>query len=528
MGSRPDPGESFWYQSPGRALILAHSWFFEPTTQLDALVEASRLHRVVVLTGKAGAGKSSQATALARPEITGGRVPDGFVHGIAILTSDTNRASLADDLERQLRNSVRGFAEAVAEFGRSVPLPEREKLDALTRKVLKPLAYLIEEPEVRIVLDGFDRLQDLSRDAVREAVAASPENLRILITTRSDTSGLPSGDTLELGTPPRDALDRYLASRQVPAAAHPAILDRAAGHWLFARLLADLVLNEPGIASIQLPGTVNETYARLLDHARAQGASDQAFPQVLGLLALAGEGPVLPFSLLAQACQILGGPEGSHGVGEVLGRLGGHVTRQDAGTPEEHAGLFHGSLAEYLLDPSASGAGVPLDLRAMHEAMVQAIEVLAAPAKHASNGPVQRYAMLREADHLWALGDAERTLASLRSRELHDPRENLRRLLQWLSRFRDRFDEHHPDILDLRGLIAAWTGRSGDAQEAVRLCGELLRDREEVQGRDHPDLLTTRSQSRILHRRDGRCPGSDSAVYRAIAGPAASVGSRSR
>ena len=133
MVSCRDPAELLWQDSPGRNEILAHSWFFEPTTQLDALVEASRLHRVVVLTGEAGSGKSCLAAALARPEIAGGRVPDGFVHAIAILTRDTNPASLGSDLERQLRGSVPGFAEGVAEFGRSVTLPEREKLEALAQ-----------------------------------------------------------------------------------------------------------------------------------------------------------------------------------------------------------------------------------------------------------------------------------------------------------------------------------------------------------------------------------------------------------
>ncbi len=124
MDSRPDTGECFWYDSPGQEEILAHSCFFQPSRQLDALVEASRLHQIVVLTGKAGAGKSSLATALAWPEIAGGRVPDGFVHAIAILTSDTDLASLGDDLARQLPRSVPGFAEAIAEFGRSVNLPD--------------------------------------------------------------------------------------------------------------------------------------------------------------------------------------------------------------------------------------------------------------------------------------------------------------------------------------------------------------------------------------------------------------------
>ena len=140
---------------------------------MDELVEAARSHPVVVLTGEAGAGKSSLAVALARPEITGGRVPDGFVHAIAVLGLTTNQRSLADDLERQLRRSLPEFADAVAEFERSVPRPQREMLDFLPRKVLRPLAYLAGQPEVRIVLDGFDQLPDGTREAVGEALAGA-------------------------------------------------------------------------------------------------------------------------------------------------------------------------------------------------------------------------------------------------------------------------------------------------------------------------------------------------------------------
>jgi hypothetical protein len=101
---------------------------------------------VVVLTGAAGAGKSSLAAALARPEIAGGHVPDGFVHAIAVLGLTTNQRSLADDLERQLRRSVPGFAGAMEEFEKSVTLPKREMLDFLPRMVLQPLAYLAGGP----------------------------------------------------------------------------------------------------------------------------------------------------------------------------------------------------------------------------------------------------------------------------------------------------------------------------------------------------------------------------------------------
>jgi hypothetical protein len=210
------PVELFWQASSGAAEILAQTSFFQPTTQLDALVGASRSHRVVVLRGEAGAGKSNLAAALARPEIAGGRVPDGFLHAIAIPTKDTDLSSLGDELECQLRNSVPGFAEAVAEFGWRIPLPKREKLDALSRKVLHALTYLSEKPEFRIVLDGFDRLSDFMRDAVHEAIAVWTENLRVVITARPETSGCPSGHTLDHGTTSRDALDGYLTSRQTP------------------------------------------------------------------------------------------------------------------------------------------------------------------------------------------------------------------------------------------------------------------------------------------------------------------------
>ena len=255
-------------------------------------------------------------------------------------------------------------------------------------------------------------------------------------------------------------------------------------------------MNDPAIDLARLPGSVNETFAMLLDQAREQRASNQTFRHVLGLLAVAGEGPVLPISLLTQACECLGGPEGELSVREVLDRLGGLVARRDAGTTEEHVGLFHATLAEYLLDPSARGAGFPLDASAMHEAMVQAIDTLAPVAKPSRNDPVHRYAMLREADHLWAIGNVERTLASLRGRELPEARENLRRGLQWLRRFRERFGEDDALVLDLRGSVASSTSRSGDTKEALRLCAELLPEADRVLGATTPSHSPRAAASR--------------------------------
>ena len=146
---------------------MQHTWYFQPTPQLDELVEAARSHPLVVLTGAAGAGKSSLAAALARPEIAAGRVPDGFVHAVVVLGLTINQRSLADDLERQLRLVCAGVRRGRRRVRAERPPPGgREKLDFLPRKVLRPLAYLDGQTEVRIVLDGFDQLPDVTREAV--------------------------------------------------------------------------------------------------------------------------------------------------------------------------------------------------------------------------------------------------------------------------------------------------------------------------------------------------------------------------
>ena len=268
--------------------------------------------------------------------------------------------------------------------------------------MLRPLAYLVGWPEVRIVLDGFDQLSDVTREAVGGALASRPGHLRLIITARPHTPGCPPGYALDHGTTARDDLDRYLASRRVPDAARPAILDRASGHWLVTSLLAQAVLNDPAIDLAQLPGTVNEAYAKLLDQAGAADAWNQKFRPVLGPLAVAGPGPVLPLSLLAHASKALGGPKDVEDVRAVLARLRGLVVRRDAGETSEHVGLFHTTLAEYLLGPSAAEAGYAIDAGAVHQAMVQAIEALAPMAEHDRDDPLHRYAFLREADHLWA------------------------------------------------------------------------------------------------------------------------------
>lgn len=486
-----DPGDVFWKDSPGRAQILKQTEYFQPTPQLAQLAEASRSHPVVVLMGETGTGKSTLAAALARPEITEDLVPDGFAQAVTILGLTTNPRSLADDLEQQLRRSIPEFDGALAEFERSVPLPMRETFDFLHKKVLGPLEHLADQPVVRIVLDGFDQLPDGTRSLVNEALGARPRHLRLIITTRPGSPGCPQGHIVHLDQTRRQDLDAYLASRRVPQASRAAILDKTRDHWLVARLLADAVLANPGIDLARLPNTVNQAYAILLDQAGAADAWIDKFRPVFGALAVAGSGPVLPIPLLGHASKALGGPKDEEAFRDVLAKLRGLVVRRDTGTTGEHVGLFHPTLADYLLGPAYS-ADYALDTQAAHRAMVKAIEALAPSSEHKHDDPLHRYAFLREADHLWAIGDLDGTLERLAHRASNDPRENLERWRQWHTTIQDQFGKDDEHTLLSAGSIAFWTGEAGDARRALQLCQELLQDRRRVQRPDHPNTLVTR------------------------------------
>ena len=553
-----DPGDVFWKDSPSRAEILRQTEYFQPTPQLDALVEAARSHPVVVLAGEAGAGKSMLMSALARPEVAGGYVPAAFVQAIAILGQSTTQRSLAAELERQLRRSLPGFVDAVAEFDRTVPLTERERLDLLTGKVLGPLAHVSGRPEVRIVLDGFDQLPDATRETIGELLTGRPGHVGLIISARPGTLGCPAGYTIDHGPTLDAAIRDYLAMRRVPEAARAAILDRAGGYWLVARLLADAVLADPAIDLTRLPATVEEAYAKLLDQAGAADAWNAEFRPVLGPMAAAGPGPVLPLPLLVHACRGLGGPTTPEDVRAVLSRLQGLVMHRDSDTPGEQVGLFHATLVDFLMGSSAASMGFPIDARAMHQAMVGAIDALAPTpelrrnvsdllrkdqatwtfAVHADantqtpildsggqapmhprhpddptwvtdlrrtgilapldrydpDDPLQRYAFLREADHNAEIGEPKLSLASLLDRKSPIPKENLERWRAWFSKYRGLLAGEDELALKVTGCIVNRTLEAGDLIGALRLGRELLSDCERILGHDHSETLDSRMQ----------------------------------
>ncbi len=465
--------------------------WFQPTAQLDELVDASRSAPCLALVGVAGAGKSTLAAALARSELADDLVPARFVHGLVFAASVTSAADLAGELHRQLVVTVPGFAAAAEAFQRRTPQQAWRQLDAFGREVVGPLGLLKTERPVRIVVDGIDQLPAEATPGVLtalEALAGDPERkVRVVVTARPDTP-LPEGHRRQdVDRVAEVSVERYLGRRQVPGSRRAAIVERAAGNWLVARLLADLVGD---VEAAELPATLHQAYRGELARAGADhdGDWERALGPVLSALAVAGAGPVLPLPLLCRASGLVGGPGEPAGVRDVLARLRGLVVRGKPGTPDEHVGVFHDTLATYLLN----GQDFPVNARAAHQALADAIADLAPSAKHDPSDPLHRYATTAEAEHLWALDRHEQALDSVQARQSHIPAENLTRWKDWHDRAHATLGPDHPNTLTARAQTAFWTGQAGDAAEALRLFRALLPDQERLLGPDHPNTLITR------------------------------------
>ncbi|PTR09165.1 tetratricopeptide repeat protein [Nitrosospira sp. Nsp5] len=484
-----------WAQTPLADEIQRLTLAYQPTLALDEIVTRSRAERCVAVVGDAGTGKSALAAALAWPKAAQGAVPAGFVHAIALLNEATTPRELARTLTEQLVRSVPGFREAQQAFMRDTPYDEQQKLDTLEKQLLGPLTWLgrLEQPSqvtaVRIVVDALDRLATGARSSVMETLnqLGKLAFVRLLVTARPDTELPPGASSYSLAFAPDEKIHQYLERRGTPPARQGEVVQAAEGSWLVARVLADLLGEQPK-APIGAGGlALGDAYEEMLS--RCGAADDESLRRVLEILAAAGAGPLLPLPLLCKTSEALGGPASPVFVRDQLVRLRGLAVRSAAGTENEHAGLFHQTLVDYV------AARAPQEIIAAHKALIVGIEALAPPGAGPTdlNNAIQRYAFEREAEHLWTLGEADSAWASLSARTSPIPRDNLRRWRLWLMRVEAVVGSDHPVTFIVRNNIAHLTGECGDPRESLRLFEALLPDQERVLGPDHPDTLMTRS-----------------------------------
>jgi flagellar biosynthesis regulator FlbT len=464
--------------------------WFQPTRDLERVVEFSQRYPLVAVVGDAGAGKSAIAAALIRPEVAPGMVPPRFAQAVVFAAESSTPTQVAMDLSGQLRRSVPGFTELGRAFERAASEEEWNGLDALHRQVVGPLT-LHEGGPVRIVIDAMDQLPEDSSALVRAAVTALAElGARIVLTARPDGWLPERTEQLQIRAADDAAVRAYLESRGIGGDAAREISALASGNWLVVSLLADLV-SAPAFDVSGLSASWGSIYDAALSSIGADDSEawQTQYRPILTVLTATGTGPVLPMPLLRLASEKLGGPSRIGSVRDSLVRLRRFVVRGRPGTEDEQLGLFHATLHDYL---SAGRARYATDVRRGHGAIHEAIDELAPMAEHDPADPLHRYAAQMEPEHLWAIGEYPGVISSLAARKSVIPAENLRRWTSWEERFATQVGEALPETLTARNNIALWTGESGDAREALRLSRELLPDQERVLGPDHPDTLKTR------------------------------------
>ena len=316
--------------------------------------------------------------------------------------------------------------------------------------------------------------------------------VRLVVMSRSEVALPGVSKKMQIGCTDDESIGAYLDRRGIRSVLRGPIARKAAGNWLIARLLADLASISQNVTEEGLPQDLVEIYDSVL---RQVGATQVARWQnelcpVLGVLAVAGVGPVLPLNLLCAASEKLGGPFQTAKVRDILVGLRGYVVRGQPGTEAEHVGLFHQTFAEYFLNSATGEFGI--ESKASRRALVSALTELAPVEQHDILNPLHRYAAAAEAEHFWALDKYSEALISLIRRESNIPAENLSRWKGWFKRVEETFGPDHLNTLSIRGTIAAWTGDIGDSAKALRLFEELFPDQERVLGPDCPGTLFTR------------------------------------
>jgi NACHT domain/Tetratricopeptide repeat len=510
IARKPDPGlflaknvaltarQRPWGRSGMWSEIERHTHWFQPTPQLRTIVKMSNNKRCVALIGKAGSGKSALMASLARPEVTGGMIPERFLQAIVFLTEATDSATLANELSQQLQSSVEGFADALHDYQASIPLEEWNKIEIMQRSVLAPLRKLPPNQVVRIGVDALDQIPESAVLGVCRALNSLTQdedlaNVRLLVSSRPDTELSAGTGILPLDAAIESDLIAYLARRDVSTPYQQSIIERAAGSWLIARLLADLAA-EGKLKPEELPGKLVEIYERILLSAGATKRNarwrEQLRP-VLSVLAVSGAGPILPIAFLCDASQRLGGLSKMSQIRDLLVDLRGFVDRRFPGTENECDGLFHSTFSEYLLD--AGKSRFSSERQEAQSALVAAIAALAPMEQHNPDSLLHQYAATVEAPLLWTLGRQDQALESLVQRDSIIPRENLTHWSSWYHFVKDQLPTDDQVLLTTRNNIAGFTGQSGDVSRGLELCQQLLPDQERVLGKDHPQILTNRN-----------------------------------
>jgi hypothetical protein len=460
------------------------------TFAVEQVVDAVNRHRITAIVGDTGTGKSTLAAALRHPPPDADDVPLAVVHALAFMHAGSALTDLASTLRTQL--------ERLPAFGDCLKRARREDPELWSgsdpwRQLAAGLRHYPDP--VRILLDGLDQFDEAATSEVLRSRIVEFINdpglghVKLILSGRAVPAIDGVGVVLQMPDVDHEAGRHYLRKRGISEDDMQLALDIAAGNWLFLELVADAFLSPEFSAAEDLFGV----YDAMIDSVRPRAGADV----VLAVLAAAGTGAVLPFELLHGAMARLDHPLTRAELHELLGdrilvRL---VDRARPGQPSERLGLFHQTLTEHV-SRAAEQAG-QLTSRRVHAAIADAIAVLAPDTSHTPGGyrsdPLLSYAFTNGPRHLHLAGRTEQISVEIEARQDPVPSVNLIRARAWAEPIEAAVGRDHRASLSTRGNMAAFTGRAGDAAEAVRLFDELLPDITRNLGPDDRDTLAVRA-----------------------------------
>ncbi|MEE1805557.1 tetratricopeptide repeat protein [Streptomyces sp. BE133] len=465
--------------------------YFQAPDELARFIASVRRHRVVVVVGAMGTGKTTVAAALCRTELLPEQGAPAICAVIRLSDAAWTSGLSMTQLAGQLRLYLPGFPEAEKAYRARASADDQGSLRTAEFGVAGPLGLMESREPVRVIVDGLDQVHPTNRVGVMRELAtlsdAAPSWFGLVVTSR-DGVRLPDDWHREsvLAAAGERQLSAYLTAHSHSAESRREILRQAAGNWEITRLLADFgPLAHTGSVSYE------ELYAGVLLPARdaAPDGRGEWVDAVLAVLAASGLGAELPRALLARAAGELGGPAGEDALGQVLDLLPGLIVRAHHPDGTELLGVHHQTLVEYL-----SGM---LDVVSGHRALCRALETMAPMDQHMPDDPLHAYAEQAEPEHLWqaALRDPsqyERLLAALEQRAAAEPTVNRDRWAAWAQRLAERLGADTPIPLRARERAAYWTGKAGSYRRSRELHQELLEDQRRVLAKDAPEVLETR------------------------------------
>lgn len=469
---------------------------FLVTSDLEKIIGAMFLQRLVVIKGPAGTGKSTLAGALARPSLCPG-LQNGFISAVSFTTLSKTLPQIAQSIHKQLVY-LRNFASAETAYVSSFSDDSGKalgRIPALERLVFGPLRFLhINPPErIRIIIDGMDQLDDLAIHELTSALLAATQDTQLervsfLLSTRDVASADFNVEPITLSALSPNDINKYLSKSQLPN--YAAIRDmQNVPSWLDLKILADVGPKVNTKNSHQDHGMKNSSQI-FVDFLSAN--LDPRENLVLAILAAAGAGAVLPIDIAIQAFQKQGGAIKRAKFRNSISVLENVVARSDPGTPEEKIGLIH----ETLVDEISHNRIWQHAVAEAHRSILAVLEV--------DNSRIAKlYARRSLPEHYWAIGRYPEAIdAALR--QLGDiPADNQDFLQLWLSRTSPFMDANDPSFLKLQAKFSYWKGEAGDFQGGIADLKEVLSRQLGVLGVEHPETLDTRNSIAELTARIG-------------------------